>query len=121
MSTKCDPLYVEYKKRIKKEELKNTNEKENLEKIRILEEESLMIKDSLQLTENSEIKDWEINTPKEVRAYAIDDLLIARKAALSNLRNGNISKFKMNYRSKKNVSQSITIQKSSIKFCFEKT
>ena len=116
MSTKCDPLYVEYKKRIKKEELKNTNEKENLEKIRILEEESLMIKDSLQLTENSEIKDWEINTPKEVRAYAIDDLLIARKAALSNLRNGNISKFKMNYRSKKMFHNPLLFKKVQLNF-----
>ena len=120
-STKCDPLYVEYEKRIKKiKELKDGTENENLEEIRILEQESLMIKDSLQLTENPEINDWETNTPKEVRAYAIDDLLTARKAALSNLRNGNISKFKINFRSKKNVSQSITIQKSSIKFSLKK-
>ncbi len=65
--------------------------------------------------ENKEINEWEYNTPKEIRAHSIKDLIKAYKVAFINKKNGNIQKFKMNYR-KKNQVNSIVIQKSSIKY-----
>ena len=58
--------------------------------------------------------DWELETPKDIRAGAIRDLCKARKTCLSNLKNGNISKFKINFRSKRKPC-SVELPKSSIK------
>ena len=59
--------------------------------------------------------------PTKPRDNAIEDFITARKAAFSNLRNGNIKKFKFAFRSKKNISQTITIPKSGLKFRLKKT
>jgi hypothetical protein len=44
---------------------------------------------------------WEENIPKDIRAGTIKDLITAYKTAYTNLKNKNIQKFKMQYRSKK--------------------
>ena len=59
-------------------------------------------------------KDWELETPKDIRAGAIRDLCKAYKTCFSNRQNGNIRKFKVSFRSKKK-SSSIEIPKSSLK------
>ena len=59
-------------------------------------------------------KDWELETPKDIRAGALRDLCKAYKTCMSNLKNGNISKFNLNFRSKKK-SSSLEIPKSAIK------
>jgi putative transposase len=63
---------------------------------------------------NYHIKDWEINTPKDIRAGALRDLTKAYKTCISNLKAGNIRNFNLNYRSRKKPS-SIEIPKTSIK------
>ena len=63
---------------------------------------------------NPNVQEWELETPKDIRAGAIRDLFKNRKSALSNLRNGNISKFKLGYCRKKD-NPSIEIPKRAIK------
>jgi putative transposase len=63
---------------------------------------------------NTLVKDWEVQTPKDVRAGSTKDLVTAYKTAIKNLNNGNISKFNIRYRSKKNGYQSIVIPKTAI-------
>ena len=60
-------------------------------------------------------KDWELQTPKDVRAGAIRDLCKAYKTCFSNYKNGNVRKFKVSFRTKKKTS-SIEMAKSAIKY-----
>jgi putative transposase len=63
---------------------------------------------------NPIVEDWELETPKEIRAGAVDDLVKAFSVAITNLRKHNISRFDMQYRKKKRES-SIVIPSSAIK------
>jgi len=63
--------------------------------------------------DNPLVSDWETETPKDIRAGAIQDLVAGYKACISNLKNGNISHFKLGFRKKKN-SYSIRIPSSAI-------
>ena len=61
-------------------------------------------------------KMWITNTPKEIRANAVKEVVTAYKACFSNLKNNNIKYFKMSYRSKKTQTQeSISVPKQAIK------
>jgi len=64
---------------------------------------------------NYQVKDWELETPKDIRAGAVRDLCKAYKTCFSNLKEGNIKTFNMNFRSKRK-SSSIEIPKSAIKW-----
>ena len=57
------------------------------------------------------------HTPKHIREGAIKDLVTARKAALSNMTGGNIKKFELGFRSKRQVRQSIVIPKAALRVC----
>ena len=66
---------------------------------------------------NSTINDWELETPKDIRAGAIQDLVTAYKSAMTNLNQGNISQFKLGFRRKKsNSSIVIPMKPIDIKF-----
>ncbi|PCJ28973.1 MAG: hypothetical protein COA94_03095 [Rickettsiales bacterium] len=67
-------------------------------------------------SQNPNVKLWEMKTPKEIRAYAVKDVVTAYKTAWSNLKNRNISHFKIGFRKKKSPTSSMTIQKQSIDF-----
>ena len=60
------------------------------------------------------LKDWELEVPNDVRAGAIRDLYKAYKTAFSNLRNNNISRFSIGWRTRKSE-PSIVIPKRAIK------
>lgn len=60
------------------------------------------------------INKWELETPKEVRAHSVKDVIKAYKTSFGNLRNKNIQKFDIKYKSKKQVKDSIGVQKSSV-------
>ena len=62
---------------------------------------------------NENLNSWELNTPKDIRAGAVNDLCDAFKTGMSNLKNGNISHFKLGFRKKKSPSQCLVIDKSS--------
>jgi len=63
---------------------------------------------------NPLVEDWEVRTPKDIRAGGLKDLEIAYKAAFSNLKQGNILKFDLRYRTRKK-SFSISIPSSALK------
>ena len=42
--------------------------------------------------DNPLVKEWELETPKDIRAGAINDMVKAYKTAISNLKNNNIQK-----------------------------
>jgi IS605 OrfB family transposase len=67
-------------------------------------------------TKNIEVKSWELKTPKEIRAAAVNDVCKAYNTAFSNLKNNNITNFKLDYRKKKNPNKCILIPKNYIKF-----
>ena len=62
---------------------------------------------------NPEIKDWELNTPKDIRADALKDLALAFKTNFKKLREKKINYFVIKYRSKKKEA-SISIPKTAI-------
>ena len=52
---------------------------------------------------NNIVNEWELNTPKEIRAYAIDELCNAYKTSFENLNKKNILTFDIKFRKKKIV------------------
>jgi putative transposase len=63
---------------------------------------------------NPLVKEWETETPKDIRAGAISDLVKNHSSAFSRLKQRQITKFNMNYCSKKDA-PSIEVPKSAIK------
>lgn len=64
---------------------------------------------------NQNVKLWELETPKEVRASAIRELCSAFKGAFTNLKNKNINSFNMSFRKKKDKKFCFGIEHSAIK------
>jgi transposase len=64
---------------------------------------------------NKEVSSWEIKTPKEIRAGAVNDVCKAYTTAFTNLKKNNISNFNLGYRKKKNPNKCILIPKTFIK------
>ena len=62
-----------------------------------------------------------LDTPKDIRANSIREVVSMYKSAFTNLKNGNISKFNMRYRSRKLLSEVISIPKTAIKISDDKT
>lgn len=58
---------------------------------------------------------WLLNTPKDIRANSVRESVTMYKSAFSNLKNKNIKRFKMNFKSRKSWTESIYIPKTAIK------
>ena len=65
--------------------------KENGEKINFFELRNKYVTSK----NNSLVSEWELETPKDIRAEAINDMTKAFKTAMSNLKNNNIEKFNL--------------------------
>lgn len=63
---------------------------------------------------NENVEDWELETPKDVRAGAIRDLEAGFVSSLSNLSSGNINHFKMTHRKKKFKNYSIEVPHTAV-------
>ena len=63
---------------------------------------------------NDNIESWELETPKDIRAGAIQDLVAGYKTSMSNLKAGNINSFNLRFRKKKEV-KSIRLPSSCLK------
>lgn len=61
---------------------------------------------------NEGIYEWELNTPKEVRAGAVNDVCKAIKTGLANLKAGNIRHFRLGFRKRTENYKSVVIPKS---------
>jgi IS605 OrfB family transposase len=106
---KYNPLYNFYYEKIKDlEKLKQTEEVKALIKI----EKSNMNK--IIREKNQNIKDWELRTPKEVRAGVVNDICNAYKNGFDNLKKGIIKKFRLKFRKKSLDKKSFSIPKSAI-------
>lgn len=81
------------------------------------------LRDKLVTSKGNKLTEWELNTPKDIRAGGLRDLVKAYKTCFTNLSRGNISKFNVSFRTKKSGYQSIEIPKTSVKSedNFEKT
>jgi putative transposase len=62
-------------------------------------------------------KEWLLETPKDVRAGSVFEAAKNIKACFTNLKRDNISKFKMNFRSRKDKKWSITIPSKALSLC----
>jgi len=63
----------------------------------------------------NDLTDWELKVPKDIRAGGLRDLTKAYKTVFSQIKSGQIKKFKVGFRSKKSGAQSIEIPKTSVK------
>ena len=61
------------------------------------------------------LNEWEFETPKEIRAYSVKEFITRTSTNIDNIKKGLITRFKMNYKTKKQK-QTIKIQKKSVKF-----
>jgi site-specific recombinase XerC len=96
--------------KIKKYKLCNLNNKKELidklnkelkikiNEIQIINKQRRHLVKNIKSTKNNEINNWELKTPKEIRASAVNDVCLAYKTAFSNLKNNNITSFNLNYR-----------------------
>lgn len=88
------------------ENIKNNDEKINF----------MSLRNKFVTSKNNEnVKEWESETPKDIRAGAIRDLVKNYNVAISNLRNGNIDSFNLHFQNRKN-NCSLEIPKTSISY-----
>ena len=119
---KNNPEYKEITETLEKlreslKELKPTDNKHKNIMNKINEEKDKLSKivKSLPTEKNTNVKDWELNTPKDIRAGAVDDVCKAHKTGITNLINGNIKFFKLGYRKKNSKDKCIVIPKTMIR------
>lgn len=86
-----------------------------MSKIKESNEELRRVSKDIQPSENISLKDWELSTPKEMRAAAVKDATTAFKACFTNLRNGNIRYFNVGYRKHTESHKYVNIPKNMIK------
>lgn len=85
-----------------------------LEKIKSGEEINFFkLRNKFVTAKNNNIEDWLLETPKDIRAGAIRDLVKSYKVGFSQLKSRLITKFQMNYCKRKNM-PSIEIPKTAI-------
>ena len=101
-----DPQIINIKNQIK-QELNIDN------KTKLKEQKKELLK-TINKIQNTNVEQWELNTPKEIRASAVKELCNAYKTARANLKNGNIKEFKLKHRLKKQDTQHCKIPKSFI-------
>ena len=89
-------------------------EKENTKEIeKRINELKQKIKD-LPIHKNP-IQEWELKTPKDIRASAIDDLITAHKSGFTNLKKGHIKYFKVDYKKKDVNRRCFSLPKALVK------
>jgi len=109
------------------QEIKNNKDnKDNKNKLKIklsdkqleIDTQNQLRRDAVKLIKgdkNNNIKNWELTTPKEIRACAVNDVCKAHKTGFSQLESGLIKFFNMKYRKKINQKQSLTIPANFLK------
>lgn len=103
--------YKNYQEQIKA--LKN--EKNNVSQL--VKDKYKELRDNMKTFEpikNSEIKDFELNTPKDIRSNAVNRCCDAYKTGFSNLKNGNIKFFNLKYKTKLDPKQTIELTPKNI-------
>jgi putative transposase len=73
------------------------------------------IKRDLKSSKNDEIQEWETNTPKDIRAGAVNDVCKAYKTGFANLVLGNIKHFRLGFRRKEKPNKCLLLPHCFIK------
>jgi putative transposase len=98
---------------------KECTDNEKIEKIKdtikILQKERRGQMKNFEAEKNYVIKDFELNTPKDIRANAVKRCCDAYTSGFANLRNGNIKFFRLEYKKKTRQKQSIELTPKNIK------
>lgn len=71
-------------------------------------------KKTMKSSKNEEIREWETNTPKDIREGAVKDVCTSHKSALSNLRAKNIKHFHLGFRKKKEPNKCLLLSSKLI-------
>jgi transposase len=74
-----------------------------------------LIRKTLKSSKNEEIREWEIDTPKEIRAGAVNDVCKAFKTGQTNLKLGHIKHFSLGFRRKQETNKCLLLPRSFIK------
>ena len=96
-----------YKKRL--ELLKEQSSNEIIQKITELKHQLKQIP----AVKNQNVEEWELETPKEIRANAVNDVCKAYKTGFVNIKRSNIKFFKMKYRESNH--KSVLLGKNQLK------
>lgn len=117
-SKKGNVFVMEYDTRIKEvqEKLKKSSEEIYKKELETLKKVKLEKMKSISAVKNPLIKEFELRTPKEIRANAVKQCCDAMKAGISNLKKGNIKFFNMKFRKKSSKQQGIEVAPSGISF-----
>ena len=101
------------------------NDTVNIDKIKLLiqtaeekyqeEKEKFRIeKKSMKSSKNDEIRQWETNTPRDIREGAVKDVCTAHKSAVSNIIAKNIKHFHLGFRKKKEPNKCLLLSSKLI-------
>ncbi len=104
--------YDEMIKTVKSQRDKESNETEKqhlTDQIKLLQQQRRDEVKTLEYAKNDLVKPFELLTPKDIRACAVKRCCDAFKTGFSNLRNGNIRYFNMEFKKKKEVCQTIEV------------
>jgi hypothetical protein len=114
-----NPDYISYAKSIKELKAQRIKDGSDICKLKITNDAIDELKSTRRLLQpsktNLSIKHWELQTPKEIRSFAVADVVTSYKAAFTNLKNNTISFFKMKFKKKTNQTQCLCIPKTGIK------
>lgn len=80
----------------------------------ILTSKHFIDKDTRKKTRNENVQEWETEVPNHIRKYEVKKLSESYKGCFTRLKKGQIRKFEIKYRKKKENRQTITIPKSFI-------
>ena len=81
-----------------------------------VEKQSLaVLKKDMKSSRNEGVHDWELETPKEIRAGAVNDVCKAYKTGFANLKLGNIRHFRLGFRKKSRPNKCLLLPKSLVK------
>ena len=112
----CDIKKLQKDKKKLRDAAKKNGKEVDAEQLKIIEDEIKAINKNrrnhmkdFDYSKNRLIKDFEANTPKDVRACAVKRCCDAYKTGFTNLRKGNIKHFKMAFKKKKDKIQSFEI------------
>jgi len=111
--------YIDIENKIKalrKQKKDSPNKKIIDEEIKKCKDELKEVCRTLKSSKNENISnEWEFDTPKDIRDGAVNDVCKAYKTAFTNLKNGNIKRFKLNFRKKSSCSKSFVVPSTLIK------
>jgi transposase len=90
--------------------IQTTEDKYQEEKLKLK-----IIRKTLKSSKNEGIREWEIETPKEIRAGAVNDVCKAFKTGNTNLKLGHIKHFSLGFRRKQETNKCLLLPHSFIK------